>query len=82
MANDEERRRGVQLQAALPEPSRFAAKWTRRGESSEGSELLGATVGAGVDLGLWGIVLAAPGAVVWLIRRRRASRKRAAARGT
>ena len=48
-------------------------KWSRRRrEPSEGRQLLGGTLGAAADLGLWGLVLAAPGAVVWLVTRRRA----------
>lgn len=73
-SDEELRRRGLELQATLPEPSRFAKRWSRRREPSEGRQLLAATLGAAADLGIWGIVLAAPGAVVWLVFRRRAHR--------
>ena len=72
-ANDEDRRLNLELQAALPAPSQLASRWSRRRrEPSEGRELAAETLGAATEVGLWAILLAAPGAVVWWRRRRRA----------
>lgn len=73
-SDEELRRRGVEMPAMLPEPSRFARRCRGR-ELSEGKQLLGGTLEAAADLGLVGIVLAAPGAVVWVVTRTRRTRE-------
>ena len=65
MTDDHARRRGLELQAALPQPRRA------RRPRSEGAEVADATVDGALSLGLWGLLLAVPGVIIWLRRRLR-----------
>ena len=71
-AQEELRRRGLEMQAALPEPSPQAREYQRRQERrSEGDNTAGevAACGLGLGLGLWGLLLAVPYLIVRLVRR-------------
>jgi hypothetical protein len=77
MANDSStaddlRQRGLALQAALPQPTRWAANWRRRTRSpSEGAEVAEGTFGLALEAGIWGVLLAVPGVIIWIVRRLR-----------
>jgi hypothetical protein len=73
--DDELRRRGLELQAALPEPSSRALEHERRQESrtegektAEGVAWLGLEIG---HVGIWGLVLVVPYLIIHLWRRLR-----------
>jgi hypothetical protein len=67
-SDDERRRQGLALQAELPEPSSRAM---RRRPRSDGAEVAETTAALVLETGLWGLVIALPGAVIWLLSRRR-----------
>jgi hypothetical protein len=72
---DELRRRGQELQAALPDPSGWGPGFLRRRkERSEGGELVDGSADLVISGGLWGLLLAAPGVVIYLLRRNGRSR--------
>jgi len=60
----------LELQAALPEPSRRAARRAAR-QSSEGRDVAEGTSDLALGFGLWGVLLAVPGVIIWLVRRLR-----------
>ena len=69
---DELRKRGLELQAAIPRPSRRIPKWLDPTcEPSAGKQVAGATAYELAIDGLWGLLFVAPVAVVWLVRRLR-----------
>ena len=69
---EELRRRGLELQAQLPEPSpRALARAARRQERAGPVEL---AAGGTELLGIWGALFAVPAAVIWWISRRRRHR--------
>ena len=73
-SHEELRRRGLELQAALPEPSARAARWLGpRRKTSEGGELVGGTVDLALASGIWAALLAVPALIIWLVRRLRRS---------
>jgi hypothetical protein len=61
LSQEELQRRGIELQAALPQPDLFAPKWLRTDRrSSEGREIAEGTVDLAVTAGIWGVILAVP----------------------
>jgi hypothetical protein len=68
--HDESRRRGLEMQAALPEPSPRALEWERRrrrrDKSGDAAWALADLSGYG-----WGALVAVPGLLIWLYRRLR-----------
>ncbi len=73
-SHEELRRRGLELQAARPEPSARAARWPgARRKTSEGGELVGGTVELALAGGLWAALLTVPALIIWLVRRLRRS---------
>ena len=72
---DELRRRGLELQAALPEPLGWGSGLLRRRKDrSEGGELVEGSADLVISGGLWGLLLAVPGILMYLLRRNRRSR--------
>ena len=68
-SDDELRRRGLELQAQLPEPSPKALeRAARRAERAGPIEL---AAGATEVVGFWGALVAVPAAVIWWVWRRR-----------
>lgn len=66
------RRRGLELQAALPQPTGWAASWRERKRlASEGAEVAEGTFWLALEAGIWGVLLAAPGVIIWIVRRLR-----------
>jgi hypothetical protein len=65
---DELRRRGLELQAAVPVPTGRAARRADK-PTSDGAEVAGGIVDLALGFGLVGILLAIPGAIIWLLRR-------------
>ncbi|HVM35593.1 MAG TPA: hypothetical protein VM784_09630 [Actinomycetota bacterium] len=66
------RQRGLELQAALPQPTGWAARWhQRRRQPSEGAEVAAATLDLALAAGIWGVLLAIPGVIIWIARRLR-----------
>ena len=66
---DELRRRGLELQATVPEPRNWMAR--RRKPPSEGHELADGVAHHVIGEGLWALVVAIPGVILWLVRRHR-----------
>ena len=74
-SREDRRRRGLELQAGLPQSTGWAARWDeRKRRRSEGAEVAEGTVGMAMDAGLWGLLLAIPGGIIWLVRRLRRER--------
>jgi hypothetical protein len=71
-AADELRRRGLELQAALPEPSPRLLEYQRRQQKRSGGEKAAEGVASlGLELGLWGLLLAVPYVIIRPLRRLR-----------
>lgn len=71
-SQEELRQRGLELQAALPQPTGWAAWWhQRRRQPSEGAEIANGTLGLALGAGIWGVLLALPGVILWIVRRLR-----------
>ena len=71
-SKEELRRRGLELQAALPEPGRWSARWHHwRRRSSDAEDVAHGAVDLALAGGIWGLLLAVPAAIVWLVRRLR-----------
>ena len=70
--HEELRRRGLELQAALPQPSPRAARRADK-RRSEGVDIVDGTADLALNAGLWGVLLAVPGIIMWLWRRLRRS---------
>lgn len=69
---DELRQRGLELQAALPQPTGWVGTWRqRKRRPSEGAEVAEGTVGLALEAGIWGVLLAIPGVIIWIVRRLR-----------
>ena len=69
---EELRRRGLELQAAIPEPSGAAKNWHRgKDERREGIEIAYGAADLGAGFGLLGLVLVVPGVAIWALRRLR-----------
>jgi hypothetical protein len=67
---DELRRRGLELQAALPEPSPRVREHLRRRENrSQTEEAAEGVAWFGPELGLWGVLLVVPYLIIRLLRR-------------
>ena len=65
-------RHGRELQAALPEPSaRVTRLLSRRKKWSEGGEIVEGVVDLALTGWLWGLILAVPGVIIWILRRLR-----------
>jgi hypothetical protein len=74
-STNELRRYGLELQAALPEPSGWGSGFFRwRKQRSEGGELVEGSADLFISGGIWGLLLAVPGIVIYLLRRSRRSR--------
>lgn len=69
-SHDELRRRGLELQAELPEPTGWGARWLNR-RRSEGAEVAEGTLDLALVGGLWGVLLAIPAVIIWVVRRLR-----------
>ena len=66
------RRRGLELQAALPEPGRWSARWhARRRRLSDAEDVVHSAVDLALAGWIGGLLLAVPAAIVWLVRRLR-----------
>ena len=71
-SEEELRQRGRELQAALPQPTGLAASGHRRKrQPSEGAEVAEGTVDLALEAGSWGMLLAIPGVIIWMVRRLR-----------
>ena len=69
-SQEELRQRGLALQAALPQPTGWAARWYQRGrQPSEGAEVAAGTLDLALAAGIWGVLLAIPGVIIWIVRR-------------
>ena len=69
---DELRQRGLELQAALPQPTGWTATWReRKRRPTEGAEVAEGTFGLALEAGIWGVLLAIPGVIIWIVRRLR-----------
>ena len=72
-AKGEPCRRGLELQAALPQPSRWAAERIRRRDRRADGADVAWSVADVPGLG-WAALLAVPGVTIWLLRRLRGRR--------
>ena len=70
-SHDQLRQRGLELQAALPVPSGWGARWRDRRRPSEGAEVAEGTVDLALVGGLRGVLLAIPAVLIWIVRRLR-----------
>ncbi len=74
---EERRQRGLELQAALPKSTGWHAKRLARNkqQQSEGAELAKGALDLALIGGPWGIVVAIPAAIIWILRRLRGSQR-------
>jgi hypothetical protein len=71
-SQEEARRRGLELQAALPQPKAWQAKWLRwRRRHSEEAEMADGISDLAMIGSIWGVLVAIPGVIIWLVRRLR-----------
>lgn len=70
-SHDQLRQRGLELQAALPVPSGRGARWMNRRRPSEGAEVAEGTLDLALVGGVWGLLLAIPAGIIWVVRRLR-----------
>ena len=61
------------MQAVLPEPSGWAARrlTRKKNKSSEGAEIVDSVVELALTGWLWGVLIAVPGVIIWIVRRLR-----------
>ena len=70
-ASAECRRRGLELQSRLPQPTGLARWWGRKRRSSEGAEIAEGTVDLALAGAGRGLLLVVPALLIWVIRRLR-----------
>ena len=70
-SHDQLHQRGLELQAAIPEPTGWGARWLNRRRPSEGADVAGGTLELALVGGLWGVLLAVPAVIIWVVRRLR-----------
>jgi hypothetical protein len=69
-SHEELRLRGLELQAAVPEPTGWGSRWAdRRRQPSEGAEVAAGTLDLALEVGPWAMLLAIPGVIIWIVRR-------------
>ena len=61
-----------ELQAALPQSTGWGARWTRRKRrASGGVEVVEGNLDLALVGGVWGVLLAIPGVLIWIVDRLR-----------